>query len=157
MNNEQMEQTDSYDPVLHITVYEFCGMVYVRHSDYLSEVVKLITKLRAKNVEVESLRKRLEVDQRHPYDGIDCRDETIKHQAIEIDRLNKAISWEQNRANRIGTHGPGCYAWGHLHYECCLGKIADLRNTIADDGYAISFQTLGQYRNAILAQMKEPT
>ena len=35
-------------------------------------------------------------------------------------RLNKALKWEQDRSERVGTHGPGCHLWGHRHYECLL-------------------------------------
>jgi hypothetical protein len=41
----------------------------------------------------------------------------------EVARLNKALTWEQNRAERIGTHGPGCHLWGDRHYECLLRKF----------------------------------
>lgn len=42
---------------------------------------------------------------------------------VEIDRLARCIQWEQNRAGRIGTHGPGCWSWGPAHYECALRHI----------------------------------
>ena len=44
----------------------------------------------------------------------------------EVARLSKALTWEQNRSERIGTHGPGCHTWGSQHYECLLRKYKEL-------------------------------
>ena len=41
----------------------------------------------------------------------------------EIDRLRKALRYEENRFSRIGTHGPDCWKWGPQHYECALRHI----------------------------------
>ena len=46
----------------------------------------------------------------------------------EVERLNAALRWEQDRSTHIGTHGPGCHMWGHRHYECLLREYRALTN-----------------------------
>lgn len=43
---------------------------------------------------------------------------------IEVSRLESCLFWEQNRATRVGTHGPDCHLWGPAHYECLVRKFA---------------------------------
>lgn len=41
----------------------------------------------------------------------------------EIERLQTALRYEENRFSRIGTHGPDCWKWGPGHYECAMRHI----------------------------------
>lgn len=43
--------------------------------------------------EIARLEERLEIDPRHSYDGIYCRDETIKLQEERIERLRSEVNW----------------------------------------------------------------
>ena len=44
--------------------------------------------------------------------------------ADERDRLGYA-KWQEE--SRIGTHGPGCYAWGPAHWACACREIEALQ------------------------------
>ena len=44
----------------------------------------------------------------------------------EIERLRTCLKYQDDREAHIGTHGPGCYAWGPRHYECALGRLSEL-------------------------------
>lgn len=41
----------------------------------------------------------------------------------EVERLTKALHYEQHLLTRLGTHGPGCWSWGPAHYECALALL----------------------------------
>lgn len=43
----------------------------------------------------------------------------------EIERLQRALRYEENRFSRIGTHNPDCWKWGPGHYECALRHIEE--------------------------------
>jgi len=42
---------------------------------------------------------------------------------VEIERLRKALRYEESRFLRIGTHHPDCWKWGPGHYECAMRYI----------------------------------
>ena len=63
----------------------------------------------------------------------------------EVERLNKALTWEQNRSERIGTHGPGCHTWGSQHYECLLRVNAQLVEVLKELVYEAETVSIGDY------------
>jgi hypothetical protein len=64
---------------------------------------------------------------------------------VEVERLNKALQWEQNRSERIGTHGPGCHTWGPAHYECLLRVNAELADALKELVYETETVSIGDY------------
>jgi hypothetical protein len=76
----------------------------------------------------------------------------------EVERLSKALHWEQNRAERIGTHGPGCHTWGSQHYECLLRVNAELVEALADVMFRhVPFSNKAEYADKARAALAKAT
>ncbi|CAB4189862.1 hypothetical protein UFOVP1288_20 [uncultured Caudovirales phage] len=58
------------------------------------------------------------------------RDDAREWGVAQIERLTSALHYEENRLNRIGTHGERCFSWGPQHYECALQEIKRQREVI---------------------------
>lgn len=64
-------------------------------------------------------------------------DAAVEQLRAEIERLNSCIRYEQHRAERVGTHGPGCETWGPAHYNCAVQAIEKLQHSLADRDEAL--------------------
>lgn len=53
-------------------------------------------------------------------------DNLLEEAQAEIERLEKALRWEQNWMSRVGTHSEGCWQWGPGHYQCALRHIEEM-------------------------------
>lgn len=61
----------------------------------------------------------------------------VRLMTTEIERLRSALRYQDARDGRIGTHGPGCYAWGPGHYECAVGIVARAPVAVMDTRTAL--------------------
>jgi predicted RNase H-like nuclease (RuvC/YqgF family) len=80
---------------LHIA-QEWSSRVIAGHEEDIREITRLTAR-------VEELETRLEVDPSHPYDGIYCRDETIRGQEKQIARLTARVEELEAALNRLTT------------------------------------------------------
>ena len=80
----------------------------------------------------EELRLADELERVYGYPDTDAAAAELRRLYAENERLNNALQWEQNRFERIGTHGPGCHTWGHRHYECLLRQYKSLLEALEE-------------------------
>lgn len=116
-------------------------------SDEVSELRAEVDKLKRLiaerwKPEVERLRNRLEIDERTPYDGIACRDETIKGLDEKCDRLkaeNAALRKQLEQVHPFKFAGPlegpdlKCAACGGYHYGLPAGMPCPKSAAVAID------------------------
>jgi len=69
------------------------------------------------------------------FDTVNKRADALQY---ENERLNQSVKWEQNRTGRVGTHAPGCWAWGHQHYECAMRYIKEPSNADKNNQFVVA-------------------
>jgi hypothetical protein len=106
--------------------------------------IKYLVRIDEQDLEIEMLRTRLEVDERHPYDGIYCRDETIRLQDAEISRLRSMIvvqeaitRWDEAEIEKLRAVLQRIRRWGSPmvkgYIDVALGRQAGGGDPLADD------------------------
>ena len=74
--------------------------------------------------------------------------ECVREMRKEITRLESCLRYEQHRAERIGTHDPGCELWGPAHYGCAVRALKELGSRA--ERYRAALREVEPYLDAII-------
>jgi hypothetical protein len=83
-------------------------------------------------VELEAFRNGYKDYIRKLQDSAEAERTKVAALEAEVERLNKALTYEEHRSGRQGTHGPGCHEWGPQHYECLKAEAARWREVASE-------------------------
>lgn len=94
-----------------------------------SELQTSYTRTDIHKAEIKKLRERLEVSDKHNYDGIESRDETIKLLEREIEKLREQTQWQPIEPDNCPDFGQTCLFYGYgarNEWQMIVGTVGSL-------------------------------